>query len=138
MYMPVRFYSDGMRMRLAFALSLAMDFECYLIDEVILVGDRRFQLKCHDELFGRRKHCGMIMAVHDRRRDQGILPERADPEGRPGRLMTISTWRADLRRPLGGRKNRAGQGLSRRRYQPAGGRRSGSMSGPGGPRSGRQ
>lgn len=65
MYMPVRFYSDGMRMRLAFALSLAMDFECYLIDEVILVGDRRFQLKCHDELFGRRQHCGMIMAVHD-------------------------------------------------------------------------
>lgn len=64
-YMPVRFYSDGMRMRLAFALSLAMNFECYLIDEVILVGDRRFQLKCHDELFGRRQHCGMIMAVHD-------------------------------------------------------------------------
>lgn len=65
MYQPVRFYSDGMRMRLAFALSLAMNFECYLIDEVILVGDRRFQLKCHDELFGRRAHCGMIMAVHD-------------------------------------------------------------------------
>jgi len=65
MHVPVRFYSDGMRMRLAFALSLAMNFECYLIDEVIMVGDRRFQLKCHDELFGRRQHCGMIMAVHD-------------------------------------------------------------------------
>jgi capsular polysaccharide transport system ATP-binding protein len=71
MHMPVRFYSDGMRMRLAFALSLAMDFECYLIDEVLLVGDRRFQLKCHDELFGRRQHCGMIMAVHD----AGIIKE---------------------------------------------------------------
>jgi capsular polysaccharide transport system ATP-binding protein len=71
MHMPVRFYSDGMRMRLAFALSLAMDFECYLIDEVILVGDRRFQLKCHDELFARRAHCGMIMAVHD----AGIIKE---------------------------------------------------------------
>jgi capsular polysaccharide transport system ATP-binding protein len=71
MHMPVRFYSDGMRMRLAFALSLAMDFECYLIDEVILVGDRRFQLKCHDELFGRRAHCGMIMAVHD----AGVIKE---------------------------------------------------------------
>jgi capsular polysaccharide transport system ATP-binding protein len=70
-HMPVRFYSDGMRMRLAFALSLSMDFECYLIDEVILVGDRRFQLKCHDELFGRRKHCGMIMAVHD----SGVIKE---------------------------------------------------------------
>ncbi len=71
MHVPVRFYSDGMRMRLAFALSLAMDFECYLIDEVLMVGDRRFQLKCHDELFGRRKHCGMIMAVHD----GGIIKE---------------------------------------------------------------
>lgn len=61
----LRYYSDGMRMRLAFALSLAINFECYLIDEVILVGDRRFQQKCHDELFAARKHCGMIMAVHD-------------------------------------------------------------------------
>lgn len=64
MYRPVRFYSDGMRARLAFALSLSMDFDCYLIDEVLLVGDRRFQIKCHDELFGRRAHCGMIMAIH--------------------------------------------------------------------------
>lgn len=71
MYMPVRFYSDGMRMRLAFSLSLAMNFECYLIDEVILVGDRRFQLKCHDELFGQRSACGMIMAVHD----AGVIKE---------------------------------------------------------------
>jgi capsular polysaccharide transport system ATP-binding protein len=88
MYMPVRFYSDGMRMRLAFALSLAMNFECYLIDEVILVGDRRFQLKCHDELFGRRQHCGMIMAVHD----AGVIKEYCQSAlilkaGR-GRLMT--------------------------------------------------
>lgn len=61
---PVRFYSDGMRMRLAFALSLAIDFECLLIDEVLLVGDRRFQEKCHREIFENRKHCGMILAVH--------------------------------------------------------------------------
>jgi capsular polysaccharide transport system ATP-binding protein len=65
MHKQLRYYSDGMRMRLAFALSLAINFECYLIDEVILVGDRRFQQKCHDELFSRRSHCGMIMAVHD-------------------------------------------------------------------------
>ena len=75
-------------MRLAFALSLAMNFECYLIDEVILVGDRRFQLKCHDELFGRRAHCGMIMAVHD----GGVIKEYCQKalilkDGR-GRLIT--------------------------------------------------
>lgn len=88
MYRPVRYYSDGMRMRLAFALSLAMNFECYLIDEVILVGDRRFQLKCHDELFGRRKHCGMIMALHD----PGIIQEYCQSalmlKGGRGRLLT--------------------------------------------------
>ena len=63
-YEPVRFYSDGMRARLAIAISLAIDFECLLIDEVILVGDRRFQQKCHREIFENRKHCGMILAVH--------------------------------------------------------------------------
>lgn len=61
---PVRYYSSGMRMRLAFALSLAIDFECFLIDEVILVGDRRFQEKCHFEIFENRRHCAMILAIH--------------------------------------------------------------------------
>ena len=60
----LKHYSDGMRMRLAFALSLAINFECFLIDEVLLVGDQRFQKKCHHELFERRKHCAMILAVH--------------------------------------------------------------------------
>ena len=64
LYEPVRYYSSGMRMRLAFAISLAVDFECLLIDEVILVGDRRFQEKCQREIFENRRHCGMILAVH--------------------------------------------------------------------------
>ena len=62
--MQMKFYSSGMRMRLAFALSLAIRFDCLLIDEVILVGDRRFQQKCHDELFRNRKNCAMIVAIH--------------------------------------------------------------------------
>ena len=65
LYTAVRFYSDGMRMRLAFALSLAIDFDCYLIDEVILVGDQRFQEKCRYELFERRKDRALIVAIHD-------------------------------------------------------------------------
>ena len=64
LHVPMRFYSDGMRMRLAFALSLAIDFECLLIDEVLLVGDHRFQEKCHREIFENRRNCGMILAVH--------------------------------------------------------------------------
>jgi capsular polysaccharide transport system ATP-binding protein len=62
--LQMKFYSSGMRMRLAFALSLAINFECLLIDEVILVGDQRFQRKCHDELFENRKNCAMIVAIH--------------------------------------------------------------------------
>lgn len=62
---PVRNYSIGMRMRLAFALTLAIDFECFLIDEVLSVGDQRFHRKCYDELFVKRKNCAMILVSHD-------------------------------------------------------------------------
>ena len=46
LYEPVKRYSSGMKARLAFALSLAVEFDCYLIDEVIAVGDSRFSAKC--------------------------------------------------------------------------------------------
>jgi capsular polysaccharide transport system ATP-binding protein len=59
-----RFYSDGMRMRLAFALSLAIDFDCILIDEVLFVGDEKFQKKCQRELFEVRRHKTMLLAIH--------------------------------------------------------------------------
>jgi len=62
--MPVKTYSSGMRARLAFALSLAIDFDCYLIDEVILVGDQNFQRKCHTELLEKRGDRTMIVASH--------------------------------------------------------------------------
>ena len=62
---PVRNYSTGMRMRLAFALTLAIDFDCFLIDEVLSVGDQRFHRKCHEALFQKRKHCAMILVSHD-------------------------------------------------------------------------
>lgn len=62
--MPVKTYSSGMRARLAFALSLAIEFECYLIDEIILVGDQNFQRKCQTEMFDKRTDRGMIVASH--------------------------------------------------------------------------
>ena len=64
-HVPVKTYSSGMRMRLAFALTLAVDFECLLIDEVLSVGDQRFHRKCHDALFVERRHCAMILVSHD-------------------------------------------------------------------------
>jgi capsular polysaccharide transport system ATP-binding protein len=62
--MPVKTYSSGMRARLAFALSLAIEFDCYLIDEVILVGDQNFQAKCYHELFEKRTDRALILASH--------------------------------------------------------------------------
>lgn len=62
--MPVKTYSSGMRARLAFALSLAIEFDCYLIDEVIMVGDKNFQDKCHHELFDKRKDRAILLASH--------------------------------------------------------------------------
>lgn len=62
---PVKQYSSGMRARLAFGLSLAIDFDCYLIDELVSVGDARFQRKCTEELFTHRADRAFLMASHD-------------------------------------------------------------------------
>ena len=62
---PVKYYSSGMRARLAFGLSLAIEFDCYLIDEVVAVGDAIFRRKCETELFERRGDRGFIIASHD-------------------------------------------------------------------------
>ncbi|MCA8062689.1 MULTISPECIES: ABC transporter ATP-binding protein [unclassified Burkholderia] len=62
---PVKSYSAGMRARLAFALSMAIEFDCFLIDEIIAVGDSRFHAKCHHELFERRADRALIIVSHD-------------------------------------------------------------------------
>lgn len=86
--LPVKYYSSGMRARLAFALTLAIDFDCYLIDEVIAVGDQRFHQKCHDALFRDRAGSAMILVSHD----IGIIREYCDTalvlKGGYGRTFT--------------------------------------------------
>jgi capsular polysaccharide transport system ATP-binding protein len=62
---PVKTYSSGMSARLAFAISMAIEFDCFLIDEVIAVGDARFHEKCRHELFERRRDRAMIIVSHD-------------------------------------------------------------------------
>jgi capsular polysaccharide transport system ATP-binding protein len=62
--MPVKTYSSGMRARLAFAMSLAIEFDCYLIDEIIMVGDANFHHKCHYELFEKRGDRALVLASH--------------------------------------------------------------------------
>ena len=62
---PVKTYSSGMRARLAFAISMVIEFDCFLIDEVISVGDARFHAKCQHELFEKRRDRAMIMVSHE-------------------------------------------------------------------------
>lgn len=67
LYEPVNSYSSGMRARLAFALSMIIEFDCFLIDEVVSVGDHRFTERCEVELFQKRKDRAMIIVSHDMR-----------------------------------------------------------------------
>lgn len=62
---PLKNYSAGMRARLAFAISMAVEFDCFLIDEVVAVGDNRFHEKCHHELFEKRKDRALIIISHN-------------------------------------------------------------------------
>ncbi|MDB5372470.1 MAG: Capsular polysaccharide transport system ATP-binding protein [Belnapia sp.] len=62
--LPVRTYSSGMIMRLGFALSLAVDFECYLVDEVIAVGDTRFGERCRKALADRQARSTLLLVSH--------------------------------------------------------------------------
>ena len=62
---PVRTYSSGMRARLAFAISMIIEFDCFLIDEIGAVGDARFHDRCNFELFEKRADRAMIIISHD-------------------------------------------------------------------------
>jgi len=63
-YMPVKTYSSGMRARLAFGLSMAIEFDAYLVDEVTAVGDARFQQKCRKAFQERSGRSCVIIVSH--------------------------------------------------------------------------
>jgi len=65
LYKPMKYYSAGMRARLSFGISLAIQFDCYLIDEVIAVGDALFREKSNHELFESTADRSFIIATHD-------------------------------------------------------------------------
>jgi capsular polysaccharide transport system ATP-binding protein len=64
--MPTRTYSSGMRSRVSFGLSMAFDFDYYLIDEVTAVGDPQFRQKCEAALLEKRnsQKAGFIVVSH--------------------------------------------------------------------------
>lgn len=64
-YEPIRTYSSGMRSRLAFSLSMAINFDVYLVDEIMGVGDRGFQDKCRAAFNAKREQSSIIMVSHN-------------------------------------------------------------------------
>ena len=62
---PVRDYSSGMRSRLAFALSMALPFDTYLVDEVTSVGDASFRKASHQIFTDRIKSASAIVVSHN-------------------------------------------------------------------------
>jgi capsular polysaccharide transport system ATP-binding protein len=54
-----------MKARLAFGLSMAVEFDVYLVDEVTAVGDARFQQKCRQAFQERRDRSSVIVVSHN-------------------------------------------------------------------------
>jgi ABC-type polysaccharide/polyol phosphate transport system ATPase subunit len=60
---PLRTYSSGMSVRLAFSVAVHMDPEVLLVDEVLVVGDQAFQAKCHEKIEDLRRRGKTLVCV---------------------------------------------------------------------------
>lgn len=61
---PVGTYSSGMKARLAFGLSMGVNFDYYLVDEITAVGDSNFKKKCHSVFQTKLQGADVIMVSH--------------------------------------------------------------------------
>ena len=73
----VKTYSSGMMSRLGFGMSMAIEFDVYLIDEVTAVGDARFQKRCQEAFAQRRQNAGLILVSHS----MGTISDYCDRGG---------------------------------------------------------
>jgi lipopolysaccharide transport system ATP-binding protein len=63
---PIKYYSSGMLMRLAFAVQACVYPDVFVIDEVLAVGDAAFQRKCYRHLEAlRERGCTIVIVSHD-------------------------------------------------------------------------
>lgn len=64
LFLPVKTYSSGMRARLSLALSLAIHFDVYLVDEGLSVGDMRFEERYRAAITSRFQESRVIIVSH--------------------------------------------------------------------------
>lgn len=74
---PVRTYSSGMYMRLAFSVAINVDADIILIDEILAVGDQRFQEKCMDKMLELKKMGKTMVFVSHSKEAVEFLCDRA-------------------------------------------------------------
>ena len=89
---PVKVYSSGMYVRLAFAIAVNLDPEILIVDEVIAVGDEEFQRKCFDHLYKlRQKGVTIVLVSHS----LGIVADLCDEVAwlNKGELMGVGPAR---------------------------------------------
>lgn len=63
--LPVGNYSSGMKSKYAFAVSMGFDFDTYLIDEIMAVGDANFKRKCEEAIKNKRKSANIVLVSHN-------------------------------------------------------------------------
>jgi len=123
---PVKFYSSGMYVRLAFSVAAHLEPEILIMDEVLAVGDAAFQQKCLDKMRDIRMQGRTIFFVsHDlaavtRLCKRVVLLEggRVTAEGRPQEVVNCylnSSWKAGAERAWGEGADAPGGGVARLR-----------------------
>ena len=96
-YQPVKTYSSGMFVRLAFALAINVEPEILIVDEALSVGDVFFQAKCYRRMEEIRKSgTTILMVTHDmgsiiKYCDKVVLLNKGEfvAEGAPGRMVDL-------------------------------------------------
>ena len=71
---PIHTFSSGMRARVAFGLAMSFDFDIYLSDESLSVGDLRFRKKCENLIRDKiKKKCSFVLTDHSYKRKQDFI-----------------------------------------------------------------
>src|SRR5205807_2678842 len=123
---PVKRYSSGMYVRLAFAVAAHLDPEIFVVDEVLAVGDAEFQTKCLGKMdeVSRRNGRTVFFVSHNLAAVQSLCTRaimlrggRVANQGKTGDTIQqyLEATVAQTRIPLADRKDRTGTGTTRLR-----------------------